>query len=88
MLLSLAAARAQISQGPRLHVLPELTPEQKANCINAAKRRSRRECDSRGCNFNAVPEFKLTQQQELECRLQQDLQRRAEEVRKKLEAQR
>lgn len=69
-----------------MHALPELTPEQKANCISAAKRS--RECDSRGCNFNAAPEFNLTQQQELECRLQQDLQRRAEEARKKLEAQR
>lgn len=88
LLLSLAVARAQVSQGPRLNELPELTPEQKANCISEVRRTIRRECDVHGCYFNSLSEVELTQQQELQCRLQKDLQRRADEARKKLEADR
>jgi hypothetical protein len=89
MLLSLTVARAQTSPGPVLHTLPELTSEQKAKCMETVRRFNRRECDNtRGCFFYDPPDEIELAQRDLECRLQQELQRRAEEARKKLEAQR
>jgi hypothetical protein len=81
MLLSLTVALAQTSPGPALHTLPELTPEQKAKCMETVRRFNRRECDNiRGCFFYDPPDEMELGQRELECR--------AEEARKKLEAQR
>jgi hypothetical protein len=62
-------------------------------CIDAAISQARRsrECDNtRGCYFNAPPEeLELNfAWEETKCRLELELQRRADEARKKLEAMR
>jgi hypothetical protein len=101
MLLSLTAAHAQNPErlrfhtqpGPSPHELPELTPEQKAECLKQAKIKRRvenfRECDDGGCYFNQDPNFVLTPEAETDCRLQQALRRRLQELlKKRLEADR
>jgi hypothetical protein len=86
MLLSLAAAHAQTSEAPRVGSvyrgpLPELTPEQIAECRELARRRGYPCDDTRGC-FNPTRDQLASAEQE--CRLQL----RANEVRKKLEDER
>jgi len=89
MLLSLTTVRAQVVQRGPLPLV-ELTPEQKAECIDAAISRARRsrECDNtRGCYFNAPPEELALNfaEEDAKCRLQRSLQRLADDVLKKLE---
>jgi hypothetical protein len=96
LLLSLTTAHAQNPErlrfrtqpGPFPHELPELTPEQKADCLKQARIKRRvekfRECDDGGCYFNEDPDFVLTQETEMGCRFQKALQRRLEEAHKKM----
>jgi hypothetical protein len=87
MLLSLAAAHAQTSEGPwrvgpvSREPLPELTPEQIAECREQAHRRGYPCDNTRGC-FNPTPDQLASA--ERDCRLQRSLEIRANEVRKKL----
>jgi hypothetical protein len=91
MLLSLTSADAQTSEravriGPVSHEpLPELTSEQIAECREQARRRAYPCDDTRGC-FSPTSEQLATA--EGECRLQRQLQRRANEARKLFEAER
>jgi hypothetical protein len=90
LLLSLTTAHAQnpegrvVRAGPHPEELPELTHEEAAKCIQAAKRKNRRECDDGGCYFNEELNSVQTREAEMGCRFQKALQRRADEARKKL----
>jgi hypothetical protein len=82
--LSLMAARAQISQRPLSHELPELTPEEEAKCLNEARRR--RECDNiLGCFSLRDPAELDVVREAAQCRLQQ---RANKALLKELETQR
>jgi hypothetical protein len=92
LLLSPTNAQAQtperpvfrVTPGPFEHELPELTPEETAKCMQAAKRMNRRECDDGGCYFNEELSAVQTQKAERGCRFQKALQLRANEARQKL----
>jgi hypothetical protein len=87
VLFSLATANAQTSQSQRSPETQAVTPGQKANSKSTeAPIGAYRECDPRGCCLYgsmdrrcAPTEFEKAQQT-----AQDDLQRRAEELRKKL----